>query len=190
MRTYRWILVIACAVACHGQDNSTIALSNRGTGYAATIDSARLGDRGSQQQFVCEFYSTDRQQMQAMAENDIFRIGGWFAIQFYRELLSPQARMRYLSAKKEPDSQPKPVTEPRLWALAALPKLAPNPPVGAIDGSASPEELQRYAQIWRDWIQANQPTLQKLQPTGGGVDFTGKSCRRSAIVPKAAARHP
>lgn len=62
-----------------------------------------------------------------------------------------------------------------------LPKVVPTSPVGAPDSSAGREELQRYAQIWRDWIRFNQATLQKLTPTGVGVDFSGRSCRRSPM---------
>jgi len=151
------------------------------TAQKINLEAAKSGVRNEQQRFVCALYASDKQQMENIALDDIPQIGGWFAIQFYRELLSPEARVRYMIAKKAPATQPGAGTEPRLWALAMLPKIVPNPPVAAIDSSAGAEELQRYAQIWRDWIHFNQSTLQKLQPTGIGVDFSGKSCRRSGM---------
>lgn len=157
--------------------SSPAATFSAKTTRTINFEAARSGDRNEQQQFVCELYSADKQRMQSMAVNDVPRIGGWFVIQLYRELLSPQARMRYLIAKKGPAAQPGAATEPRLWALAMLPKIVPNPPVGAIDSSAGPEELYRYAEIWRDWIRVNESSLHKLQPTGEGVDFSGRVCR-------------
>lgn len=160
--------------------SATVPLSAE-TPQTVNLEAAKSGDRNEQQRFVCELYAADKQQMQSMALKDIPRIGGWFAIQFYRELLSPEARIRYMLAKKAPASDPGAMTEPRLWALAMLPKSVPNPPVGPIGRSAGPEELQRYAQLWRDWIRFDQATLQKLEPTGNGVDFSGKSCRQSGM---------
>lgn len=177
---FRTMLMVVLGATILRASSPAIPLSAKST-RNVNLAAAKSGDRDAQQHFVCELYGSDKQQMEAMALNDIPHIGGWFAIQLYRELLSPEARVRYLVAKKAPATQPGDITEPRLWALAMLPKIVPNPPVGAIGSSAGPEELQRYAQIWRDWIRFNQVTLQKLEPTGGGVDFSGKSCRRSGM---------
>jgi hypothetical protein len=173
------ILVVVLGATVPWASSPAVPLSAK-TAQNVNLAAARSGDRSEQQHFVCELYASDKQQMEKMAVNDIPHIGGWFAIQFYRELLSPEARVRYMLAKKAPAADPGAMTEPRLWALAMLPKIAPNPPVGVIDSSAGREELQRHAQIWRDWIRANQAKLQKLQPTGIGVDFSGKSCRGSS----------
>jgi hypothetical protein len=84
-------------------------------------------------------------------------------------------------AKKGAATDSGAITEPRLWALAMLPKIVSNPPVRAIDSSAGLEELQRYAQIWRDWIRVNEPSLRKLQPTGEGVDFPAEPAKRQCV---------
>jgi hypothetical protein len=185
-------LCIVLAVTLQIPSMSFAAQVSTRTAHDPNLALAKSGDRHHQQQFVCELYSADKQRMQSMGFSEVPQIGGWFAIQFYRELLSPEARVRYMIAKKGAATDSGAITEPRLWTLALLPKIVSNPPVRAIDSSAGLEELQRYAQIWRDWIRVNESSLRKLQPTGEGVDFSGRTCQttmRPVQLPHPATGH-
>lgn len=145
---------------------------------------AQGGRRQELQQFVCELYGTDRHKMQAMALEQLPRIGGWYSIQFYRELLSPGALIRYRKAPTRPENRNTATQEPVWWSLISLPKVAPNPPpIEPPDSSFDPAKIQQYAQIWRDWIQANEVTLKTLQPTGEGIDFSGNRCPKAKAIP-------
>jgi hypothetical protein len=150
---------------------------------ASRIARARLGDEKEQQQFVCELYSADKQTMQSMALVDLPKIGGWYAIQMYRELLSPGARIRFYRAKNKPDRDSTSVSEPRIWSLAQLPKIVPNPPLNLPDPNLDNQELLRQVQLWKDWIHANEMSLRKLEPTGEGIDFSGRSCEGNRSIP-------
>jgi hypothetical protein len=135
------------------------------------------------QQFVCELYNADKHRMQAMALEELPRIGGWYSIQLYRELLSPSALIKYRKAPTKPDNRDTATKEPVWWSLTSLPKVAPNPPpIEPPDSSFDSAKIRQHAQIWRDWIQANDVTLKTLQPTGEGVDFSGRRCPQTLRI--------
>lgn len=146
-------------------------------GLAKSEDSQQL------QQFVCELYGADKQKMESMALVDLPNIGGWYAIQIYRELLSPEARVRYYRAKAKSGRISSHSSEPRIWSLTQLPKIVPNPPFGLPEPNIGNQELLRQIQSWKDWIQANETSLSKLQPTGDGIDFSGTSCGDAHSIP-------
>lgn len=150
----------------------------------------RSGDLHMQQQFLCELYSGDRQKMESMALVDLPNIGGWYAIQIYRELLSPEARIRYYRAKAKADQAPSRSSEPRTWSLTQLPKIVPNPPLNLPDPKVDNQELFRQAQLWKDWIAANESSLRELQPTGDGLDLSGRSCADTHTIPSRSSEHP
>ncbi len=152
---------------------------------------AKGGTAQELQQFVCELYSADKHRMQAMALEELPRIGGWYSIQFYRELLSPAALVKYRKAPTRPENRNTATNEPVWWSLISLPKVAPNPPpIPPPDASFDSAKIHQHAQIWRDWIQANEATLKTLQPTGDGVDFSGNACRSAKAIPLSNARKP
>jgi hypothetical protein len=159
----------------------------------ADITLAKSGDTHLQQQFVCELYGAygaDKQKMQSMALDELPNIGGWYAIQVYRELLSPGARLRYYRAKTKPDRDAKPLSEPRIWSLAKLPKIVPNPLLNPPDPTLDNQELLRQVQLWKDWIHANETALGKLEPTGDGIDFSGRSCEGTHGIPVRSGQSP
>lgn len=150
---------------------------NRGQ---SIIAQTRQGSVQAQQEFVCELYDADKHRMQGLALEDLPRIGGWYSIQFYRELLSPAALIKYRKARTKPENRNTATKEPVWWSLTSLPKVAPNPPpIATPDSSFDSAKVQQYAQIWRDWLQANEATLKTLQPTGDGVDFSGRRCSQA-----------
>ncbi len=144
---------------------------------------AKQGNAQAQQEFVCELYGSDKHAMRSMALDKLPYIGGWYSIQLYRELLSPAAFVRYRRARTKPENDNTATTDPVWWSLMSLPRVAPNPPpIAPPDSSFDSAKIQQYAQIWRDWIQANAATLKTLQPTGEGVDFLGRRCSMSFKV--------
>ncbi len=144
------------------------------------IAQARQGDGQTQQQFVCALNGADKHKMQEMALEQLPRIGGWYSIQFYRELLSPRALIMYRKAPIKTENRDTATKEPVWWSLISLPKVAPNPPpIAPHDSTFESAKIQQNAQIWRDWIQANEGTLKTLQPTGDGVDFSGRRCQQA-----------
>jgi len=43
---------------------------------------------------------------------------------------------------------------------------------------------QEHIRIWQDWIAAHQNELNKLQPTGEGVDFSPNACKKGKPAKK------
>jgi len=149
------------------------------------IAQIRQGDSQAQQGFVCELYDADKQKMQAMAVESLPRIGGWYSIQLYREFLSPAALIRYRKAPTRPATRDVDGKEPVWWSLISLPKVVTNPPpIATPDSTFDAAKIHQYAQIWRDWIQANEATLKALQPTGESVDFSGRRCSQVFRPPR------
>jgi hypothetical protein len=176
------LFVLFCISSVTGQSQKP-SNNSFGEPRKSIIARAKLGDQAEQQRFVCELFSADKQTMQSMALEDLPTIGGWFAIQMYRELLLPGARIRFYRAKNKPDRDSTSVSEPRIWSLAQLPKIVPNPPLNLPDPNLDNQELLRQVQLWKDWIHANEMSLRKLEPTGEGIDFSGRSCEGNRSIP-------
>jgi hypothetical protein len=138
---------------------------------------AKLGDREQQQEILCDLYQGSPTEMQTVALDQIYYVGGWYAIRIYRELLTPAAEARFTKAKLRFRNGNVALAEPRWWALSSLPKVAPYPLPPGIDYGFNLAEMQEYSQKWSAWIQQNGDRLRKLKPTGEGVDFSGKSCK-------------
>jgi hypothetical protein len=137
---------------------------------------AKLGDREQMQALVCELHTGSPQEMQAVALDKISYVGGWYAIQIYRELLTPEAKVRFEQARLRQQSDVA-LSKPQWWALSSLLRVAPYPPPSGIDYAFNLAAMPDYARIWLAWIRENKPTLKKLQPTGAGVDLSGKACK-------------
>ena len=137
---------------------------------------ARLGDREQMQALVCELHSGSPLEMQTVALDEISYAGGWYAIRIYRELLTPAARARFEKAKLRQQGDLA-LSEPQWWALSSLLKVAPYPAPPGIGYEFNLAQMPEYAQIWLEWIRKNESKWKKLEPTGKGVDFAGKSCK-------------
>jgi hypothetical protein len=150
----------------------------------AVMALAMLGDQKAQQEIVCDFYSGDKNAMQNAAETDLPYVDGWFAIRLYRYLLSPEADKRFWKTKK-PEASDLVYVSPAVWALMQLPKVAPNPPLAPfVSGAGDPKRVpQQEGKVWLNWIQEHQTSLQQLTPTGEGIDFSGKACKRFKPYP-------
>lgn len=138
---------------------------------------AKLEDGEQQQAIVCDVLGGSQFEMQQVALNEVSYVGGWYAIRIYRELLTPAAETQFLKASPLPKTSDMTLVEPRWWALISLPKVVPSPPLVSIDAGFTSAQMQDYAQKWTAWIQGHEDTLKQLQPTGEGVDFSGKTCK-------------
>lgn len=145
---------------------------------------AKLGDGKAQQEIACAFYSGNKDVMQRAAERDLPYIGGWFSIRLYRDLLMPAAEKRFWSAKRPKPSDVAYVS-PAVWALMQLPKVSPDPPLPAFDpGDDTSKRIpQEDSKVWLDWINAHEESLQRIKPTGEGIDFSGKACKHLTPYP-------
>jgi hypothetical protein len=149
--------------------------------HQAVLALAKLGDQKAQQQIVCKFYGDDKITMQDAAETDLPYVGGWFAIKLYRYLLSPEADKRFQKAKETSDLG---YVSPAIWSLMLLPKVVSNPPLPPFELVGDSKRIpQRDGNLWLDWIQEHQTSLQQLTPTGEGIDFSGKSCKHFKPYP-------
>jgi hypothetical protein len=139
---------------------------------------AKLGDREQQQELLCKLFQSSPAESQTVALDQISYVGGWYAIRIYRELLTPAAEARSARARLRFREDDVALAEPRWWALSSLTKVAPYPLPHGIDYGFNLAQMPEYSQKWSAWIQQNRDRLKKLQPTGTGVDFSGKSCRQ------------
>lgn len=136
---------------------------------------AKLGESRAQQKIVCEFYGNDKIVMQDAAQRELPYIGGWFSIRIYRYLLSPEADKRFWKAKK-PETSDLGFISPALMAVMELPKVVANPPLRPGPDFLIRGDVEHDRDIWLNWIAENQASLMQLEPTGEGVDFSGKAC--------------
>lgn len=141
---------------------------------------AKLGDRDQQQGLLCELFRNSPTEMQTIALDQISYVGGWYAIRIYQELMTPAADIRFAQAKARFRDSDFALSEPRWWALTSLPRVAPYPPPPGIDYGFNLAQVPEYSQQWSAWIQQNRDRLKKLKPTGAGVDFSGRSCEKTA----------
>jgi len=144
---------------------------------ATKMAMARLGDREQLQELLCRLHGNTPQEMQMAALDQIPYVGGWYAIRIYRELLMPAAEARFEKAKSRQDGDAA-VSVPRWWALSSLPKVVPDGLPPGIDYGFNLAQMQEYSQKWLVWLQENEEKWKKLQPTGAGVDFSARSCKR------------
>ena len=119
-------------------------------------------------------------------------IGGWYGIQASNHFLLPEAQRKWrkMRAKERPsDISPPPSTA--FWALVALSRLVPNPPndmkiaegsglgFNMEDADQHLEALKPYIMQWQAWISEQKEELSMLQPSGEGMDFSPRPCKKS-----------
>jgi len=143
---------------------------------------AKLGDREQQQELLCKLYWSRPSESQTVALDQTPYVGGWYAIRIYRDLLTPAAAAWFAKAKLRFPEGDIALAEPRWWALSSFPRVAPYPLPTGIDYGFNLAQMPDYSQKWSAWIQQNQKRLKKLQPTGAGVDFSGRSCKGSSTT--------
>ena len=137
----------------------------------------------------------DRRQLQviwceAVREDDLIPqverlglIGGWFGIRGLQELLKPERQKNWERAVKRRGKRDRDLTYigPRDLALLALSETVSNPPVTQQE-AAVPRPATPLVNRWNDWIAAHREELEKLAPTGEGVDYTERACKSGKPV--------
>jgi hypothetical protein len=138
---------------------------------------AKLGDTQQLQEFWCNSLTDDPST--GLHPALIFgQIGGWFSIQALQIFLTPQGEAHWKEAygkwagKNGNDAIQMP---PSFDALDTLPKVVPNPPAKPL--TESQLKYGDLIKMWQDWIATHKDELSKLQPTGGGVDFSPNACK-------------
>jgi hypothetical protein len=129
---------------------------------------AKLGDREQQQALVCQLLQGDPKEIEALVQEDVPYVRGWFAVRFYRAMLAP-----VLESGSSTNSGSTGKARLALMALARVYE-GPSTKVGA---DSSPDQVREYARQWMAWITKNEKAL-KYPPSGKGVDFSGRSCRK------------
>ena len=123
---------------------------------------AKRGDPKRLRDVICSIYAAPEQ-----VADDIGYVGGWFGIRAALLLLE-QEESYYASPRLSSDAMV--AGSPRSWGLALLRTLVKkNRNVRAPSESTfAPEDAER---VWRKWIAAHKPDLQRLSPTGSSVSF-------------------
>ena len=98
------------------------------------------------------------------------RVGGWFGIRGLQELLKPERQKNFDRAfgRWARNGTDISFLRPDNLASIALADAVPNPPF-----SPDPELIHQ----WNDWITAHRDELEKLAPTGEGVDYSERACK-------------
>jgi hypothetical protein len=132
---------------------------------------AKLGEREQQQQIVCVFYQGDKYEADKAGSRQVPYIGGWFAIQLYMGMLDNKQIGSHWAKAKPQGITDEAMVSPVGMALNELPKLVPGlPPLDQ-------KNWKESQHIWPEYIRKHAAELNSLQPTGEGVDFTGKTCK-------------
>ena len=139
---------------------------------AARLALAELGEAKELQEQWCLVLSSYPE----MA--DLGKVGGWYAIRGLALFLGPEGLklVRPASPKQATKATDVSYPPPSYIAIKTLSSLVPDPPA-RFDATLGPPELDKVAQVWRDWIAAHRDELSRLQPTGEGVDFSPNACK-------------
>lgn len=144
---------------------------------AAQLALAKLGEKEQLEEILCEAdFGSASIQYDAIREKLTY-VGGWFSIRaLYALLDDTRTYKRLLQDAQSDDMRLYPI--PGDHALDMLPKIVPNPPNYPLPTpNDSAPEVKKLRQSWREWIQQNQSSLQKLLPTGEGVEASEKVCK-------------
>jgi hypothetical protein len=146
-----------------------------------TLALAKLGDKSELQTVFCHLHDNSIFSMEKTANRELPYIGGWFAVQSYLEFATEddEYNRKWSESSKGTGSDlvPRPGF-PTYWVAQDLPKVVTNAPFPPLEKPSypPPNELPRRIQAWRKWIAAHKGRLNKLKPTGDGVDFSAKAC--------------
>jgi hypothetical protein len=135
---------------------------------------AKLGEKDQLQEILCELdFGTNHIGYDAI-HRKLKYVGGWFSIRAMSDLLVEGVKYRPLLKARLTDFVQGP---PSLEVLFELPNIVHNPPsLGTPPPDDKMPETIRIRQAWREWIEQNRDTLQKLEPTGDGVEASEKVC--------------
>jgi len=164
------------------------AKGNRYAGsWPTELALARLGQTDQLQEVWCRAITDEPKHGLWPSTYQLELVGGWFAIQGIEKLLTPEGLIRWHKPSKEEINSDALDLPFYVTALEALPKVVPNPPEKYPTGMELfmvQTHSQEHIRIWQDWIAAHQNELNKLQPTGEGVDFSPNACKKGKPAKK------
>jgi hypothetical protein len=141
---------------------------------------AKAGDKDKQQQLVCAFYGKSADRMYIVASTELPAIGGWFAIRTYSLVLQPDTQKRWGRGQSDANDVFRP--SPTDIVFQKLPGLVPDLP------KADPSSPREAATGWTRYLDNHKTELSKLQPTGEGIDWSGKACKHFRPYPRSKER--
>lgn len=144
------------------------------------ISLAKLGDKDALQETYCRVQSPYPLTKQSAVDNDLTKIGGWFSVWVLERQFEEDEKWRKAPRKYWKSIAPDVIlVPPSNLALMVLPKLVKDPPLPSlIPLMAQMSPQQAKIDTWKTWIDANSASLQKLQPTGQGVDTSSNACKK------------
>ena len=144
---------------------------------------AKLGDINQQQQLWCEANREDPRHGVHPKLEPFRKVGGWFGIHALEILLSPEGQVHFERAVRRENATDLLRIPPRFMALELLPQMVSDPPIRYTHADFD-LATERQTQTWRAWIAAHRERLMTLEPTGAGVDFSDKACKKGKPVKK------
>jgi hypothetical protein len=111
-------------------------------------------------------------------------VGGWFGIRGLQELLKPERDKNFERAIRQSRSSGRDLDityrSSQELALIALSETVPNSPVTQHEAAFGPSGP--LVNKWNEWIAAHRAELEKLEPTGEGVDYAESACKNGKPV--------
>lgn len=136
----------------------------------------KLGDKDALQEVACRVGSSHPLIQIHGMERELPEIGGWFSIKVLENSFDSNSRFKEGVEKYRKDIPLDVVLiSPSGMALELLDRLVPDPSKPKFTGDIG-DKSKEIAE-WREWIKANQDRLSTMEPTGEGVDFSGKVCQ-------------
>jgi hypothetical protein len=142
-----------------------------------TVALAQLGERAQMQELWCISINETRYGGRGVPLNVVADVSGWFAFRVLRTFLLPDADVHFFRSQDKEKDRYAIYLPPSYYVFEALARLVPDGPVKPDPNQAEFDTKQRDATTWLEWIDAHNPELMKLEPTGEGVDFSAKACR-------------
>jgi hypothetical protein len=147
---------------------------------------ARLGEPDMLQELVCEARSPYPDIQQDALTKKLRYVRGWFSLRLFLQALDADEEWEKNLKNDDPGNADIARLPPSQWALVELPEIVPNPPLGPVTivDTGGKVAVSNAIKTWREWIVANQSSLQKLEPTGEGVDFSAGACKNGKPAKK------
>jgi hypothetical protein len=139
-------------------------------GVAIQLALAKLGQPAELRQIRCELLFGSPS-VRHDAVDKLVYVGGWFSVQAITEVLdNPEYRV---GGDGRGTFAP-----PGSYAVQKLPTIVPNAPAieSGISLPTSQVDIQSQRQ-WKEWIEAHRDSLNKIPPTGEGVETSSNMCR-------------
>jgi hypothetical protein len=135
----------------------------------ARLALARLGESYQMQEFWCGAIAEDpNPDVGALLD-----VGGWFMFQAIQKIFDGVGEREFRRGVQKTPSDVM-YEAPKYLVVQFLPLVIQDPPIGVPRGD---EKIERFVQVWREWIRSHDSELRTLQPTGEGVDFSAEACK-------------